>query len=919
MNASIALQAALAVAAPAALAALAWALGRSTRVVALAAGAGSALSVAIVARLAAGEFRGPAVLHGWAPELLVTVAWRIETVTLALALLAAAIGCLVAQYAAAYFGDSRRARGAIATLALFESSMLGLVLADNLYLLFVFWELTGLTSFFLISLDRTKPDSLAAARRALLVTSAGALPMLVGIIYLAAMTGTSSLTALSSLDLDPRVATVALALFLPAIVTKSAQVPFHSWLPGAMAAPTPVSAYLHSATMVKAGVILLLFLYPILAVSGLWTVALVPIGAATCVWGSYRALGEDDVKLLLAWSTVSQLGLLTLTIGLGTDVAVRAALLHLFAHAVFKAGLFLTVGGIDRATGTRSLRRLGGLWRRSPVLFVAAAILAASMAGIPPLAGFLSKELILKKVLATDWWVHSIAILAIVAGSVGTVAYSSRFVFEVFTGAPRSDRVAQARRLGPAWLAAPVLLAAVTLAAGPGAAWVDRWFLEPVTSSVLGTALDDIVPLSLWYGLNAALLLSIVIVSVGYLCDRVAGLRMLPHGRFFPGGDRLFDSFLDGAQGLGRRLSRLLAGARPRVYYALAVTFGLAAAVPVARGLGLPELGPLPATGLVAVGLLAAVLAALLAARNRLAKVLLLSAAGFAVAFLYRLMNAPDLMLTQLLVEVLVTIFFALVLRRMPPLLAAARTAGPSRWARPLLAAGAGVLGGSLVLALGQTRASSHVQDFYLDAAPDVAKGLNAVNVVLTDFRALDTMMETLVVALAALGVAGLLRGIERDPAGLPALAVPTAAGRTRGLLPGMARLIVPVAAIFSLSLLLKGHDEPGGGFVAGLALGVAAVLAYAAFGQTRLHVAGQTAALVGLSVMLASCLAGLFFGRPALTHAYGEVFLGVGAIKWHSALFFDLGVVLTVAGGVTSAAGLLWRPPAPDPTEARP
>lgn len=896
-------------AAPAVLAALALALRRSTRTVALAAAGGSAVSVAITARLAAGGFRGPAVLHEWAPELLVTVAWRIETVTLALALLAASIGLLVAQYSAAYFGDSQQARRAIVTLALFQSSMLGLVLADNLYLLFVFWELTGLTSFFLISLDRTKPDSLAAAQRALLVTSAGALPMLVGIIYLAARTGTASLTTLSSLDLDPRVATVALALFLPAIVTKSAQVPFHSWLPGAMAAPTPVSAYLHSATMVKAGIILLLFLYPILAVSGLWMIVLVPIGAATCVWGSYRALGEDDVKLLLAWSTVSQLGLLTLTIGLGTDVAVRAALLHLFAHAVFKAGLFLTVGGIDRATGTRSLRHLGGLWRRSPVLFVAAAVLAASMAGIPPLAGFLSKELILKKVLATDWWIHGIAIFAIVAGSVGTVAYSSRFVFEVFTGAPRSARVERATRLGSAWLAAPVLLAVVTLAAGPGAAWVDRWFLEPVTASVVGKALDDIVPLSLWYGLNAALLLSIVIVSVGYLCDRVAGLRMLPHGRFFQAGERLFDSFLEASQRLGRMLSRLLAGARPGVYYALAIAFGLAAAVPVAIAARFPELDSMPATGLVAVVLLAAVLATLLVAKNRLAKVLLLSAAGFAVAFLYRLMNAPDLMLTQLLVEVLVTIFFALVLRRMPPLLDVPRAGRLSRWGRPLLATGAGVLAGSLVLAFGQTRASSHVRDFYLEAAPEVAKGLNAVNVILTDFRALDTLMETLVVALAALGAAGLLRAIERDPAGGPERAVSTASTRSRGLLPGMARLIVPVAAIFSLSLLLKGHDEPGGGFVAGLALGVAAVLAYAAFGRTRLHAAGQTAALVGLSVMLATGLAALFFGRPTLTHAYGEVFLGIGSVKWHSALLFDLGVVLTVSGGVASAAGLLWRP----------
>lgn len=892
------------VAAPALFAGLGALARRPAKAVAALAVAGSMASVASGLWLASQAFRGPVIVAEWLPELLVSVSWRLETVTLSLAVLVAAIGALVLQYAAAYFGDSRAARDTIALLALFETSMLGLVLADNLYVLFLFWELTGIASFFLIGSDRGNPAAFAAARRALLITSAGALPMLVGIIYLASVTGTASLAALLRLELSTQVQTIALALFLPAVITKSAQAPFHSWLPGAMAAPTPVSAYLHSATMVKAGVILLLYVYPLLGDSPLWTTVLVPAGAITCVWGSYRALGESDVKLLMAWSTVSQLGLLTLTLGLGTDLAIRAAVLHLFAHAIFKAGLFLTVGGIDKAAGTRSLFELGGLRRRTPTLFVLAAILAGSMAGIPPLAGFLSKELILKKAMLTDLWVHVVAITAIVLGSIGTVAYSSRFVCEVFLGRPRGNSTGRGKALGPTLLLAPAILAGATLASGPGASWVDRWFLEPVTASVIGRRLPEVTPLSLWYGVNAALLLSVAIVSVGYVSDRIAGLRMLPRGLPPLSGDRLFDSALDASQRLGARLSRLLAGAHPSFYLGLALATGLLAAVPVALAALVGEVGAPRPAGLVTVLILAAALAAALRVRDRLARVLLVSAAGFAVAFLYRLMNAPDLMLTQLLVEVLVTIFFALSLRGLPAPVER-RPYGGARWLRRALAVGAGLAAGTVVLALGQTEASTHVQDFYSVAAPELAKGLNVVNVILTDFRALDTLMETLVVVLAALGVAGLIRGSERSR-GRESLS-PTRAGGTSGLLPGMARLILPLAGVLAVSLLIKGHDEPGGGFVAGLALSIAAILSTVVAARTRGSGSAGAVALAGAAILLLTLFGSLLFGYPGLTHAHGELRLLGADWKWHTALLFDVGVVLAVAGGVAAATRALW------------
>ncbi len=410
--------------------------------------AGSGLSFAIIAWLLMSRAEGVYVLWEWAPGLDFVLSWRLNVGTLALAGLVTFVGTLVMQFAGAYFGPSDKGWRAIATLSLFEASMLGLILADNLFLLFTFWELTGLCSFFLINTDADKrEDTFAAAQQALVVTVGGSLPMLVGFIYLASI-GSASLTELYTLELPVGAQTVVFLLILPAVITKSAQIPFHFWLPGAMAAPTPISAYLHSATMVKAGLILLIYLFPICGGSPWWVALLVPIGGATCVWGSYRALGEDDIKLLMAWSTVSQLGLMTLTLGLGTDLAIRAGILYVFAHALFKAGLFIIVGGIDHAAHTRLLSELGGLGKKVGPLFWVALILCGSMAGLPPFAGFLSKELVLEKLLLVDPLVHDVAVTAIVAGSIGTVAYTARFFFGVFAGSARSEGAKRAHGAG---------------------------------------------------------------------------------------------------------------------------------------------------------------------------------------------------------------------------------------------------------------------------------------------------------------------------------------------------------------------------------------------------------------------------------------------------------------------------------------
>ena len=880
--------------------------------------AGSAISLAAGATLLVQQHVGPSTVWTGSPALPLDVAWRLEIPTLALAVLVAAIGLLVLQYAGTYFLGDRQGGRTIALLAAFESAMLGLLLADNLMLLYVFWELTGLCSFFLISSDQSKGEAgLRAASHALLVTVAGGLSMLVGLLYLIASTGTASLTKLLTLDVDPAVATVALALILPAVLTKSAQVPTHFWLPGAMAAPTPVSAYLHSATMVKAGVILLLFFYPVLGGSPLWTWALLPLGAATCIWGSFRALAQSDIKLLMAWSTVSQLGLVTLTIGLGTDVAIRAATLHVFAHAVFKAGLFLTVGGIDHAAHTRSLHELGGLWRRAPLLTAAAALLAGSMAGIPPLAGFLSKELILKKAMMTELWTHVLAISAIVLGSVGTVAYSSRFFFEVFTGTPRSDAARKAGRVSTGLLVAPLILAAVTLFAGPAAPWLDRVFLEPVAFSIVGEPLE-VKPLSLWYGINAALLLSVVIVSAGYVADRWLGLRFLKEQttRWWHGGE-LFDSFLSGSQNLGARIVRALAAGSPRAYLAIAIACGMVPGLVLVPRLASIEWIAAEPPGTALVVVLALLLIFLVAANRPLPRVLILTAIGFAVALLFRLVNGPDLMLTQLLVEVLVTIFLALTLWALPSRLRRDGEDGarPRRWGRALLASAAGLAAASWVAVLSQNEPDSTVANYVRDVAPAIAKGSNLVNVVLTDVRSVDTLMETLVVVLGTLGVVALLEGRERadrprSARGAKDSTLPVR-GLRPGLLPGLARAIVPIGTLYSVILLVKGHNDPGGGFVAGLSLAVTAMLALAAMGPSRfarrLRISLSGVAIAGTGLMLATGLLGWVAGKPFMTQLHGEILFFGLKVPLHTTLIFDVGVMLAVSGGIGAAGAALW------------
>ena len=732
----------------------------------------AAFSTSLLLLLSGDTPRYPSL--AWVPELGLSVTLRLDAATLALAAMISFIGAIILQFASSYFGPTDKGRRAMGTLALFEAAMLGLVLSDGLLALFVFWELTGICSFFLIRTDADKrDDAYPAAKRALLVTAGGALPMLIGFLYLAHVGDSTRLSELVRADLTTTQQTVVFGLVLLGVVTKSAQWPFHFWLPGAMAAPTPISAFLHSATMVKAGIILLLYLQPIAAGSPYWMITLVPLGAITCVWGAYQALTQDDIKLLMAWSTVSQLGLLTITAGLGTDLAVRAVVLHLFAHAVFKAGLFLTVGAVDHAAHTRSLGSLGGLRKASPVLVVVAVVLGGSMMGLPPFAGFLSKELILEKVMLAHPVVHAIAIAGIALGSVGTVAYTLRFLIRTFWGSARSESARLAHAPPWSFLAGPAILAGVTLAAGLGAPWVDALFLEPASTALVGSVLEA-PTLALWHGITPALLWSIGIVTAGVLLVRRMRGRALRDFVRVEGADG-FESFMAAAQRAGHGIAKVFAGLNPNVYFAVIVLVGFGAAVPLVAEVAKLDLG-VPLGGGVLLGMLAALLAILLRLRGRLTRALTLGLIGSVVAVLFRMLSAPDLMLTQLLVEVLMTVFLALSLRLMMRYPIAPRKRLGPRLGQLAVALVAGLGAAGLAAALLVTPRDTRLFSFYLEAAPEIAKGRNLVNVILVDFRSLDTLVETIVVVLAALGVAGL--ALRRE---VPLRARPEATAESKG------------------------------------------------------------------------------------------------------------------------------------------
>ncbi|SFO76143.1 multicomponent Na+:H+ antiporter subunit A [Geodermatophilus dictyosporus] len=883
-------------------------LGRNTGYVLA---AGFAVTGALLATGAPTVLDGGAVTASWSwlPSLQVSFALRLDGLAALFCLIVLGVGTLIMAYCPRYVGDGGRTGTVYGLLTAFAGAMLGLVLAADLVLLYVFWELTTVCSFFLLA--TAGRVAVAPARRALLITAAGGLALLVAVVALSVVVGSTDLsTVLAARDevLASPLAWPIGALIAFAAFTKSAQVPLHSWLPGAMVAMTPVSAYLHAATMVKAGIYLLMRTTPLFAGQPAWSALLVTVGLASAVTGAFLALREHDLKAILAQSTVSQLGLLVAVIGVGTPTALAAAMLHTFAHALFKATLFMLVGVVDKETGSRDIRELSGLRRVMPVTATVTALAALSMAGVPPMLGFVSKEYLFQSLVQADVapWAGPVAGALAVAASALTFAYGVRIVHGAFGGPVRQPDLYEP---SPAFLAPAVVAASAGLLLGPGIAWV-----RPVVTR----AAADVVPagevpqFEFWHGLSPEVVMSAITIAVGTALflrrdpvDRALQRLRLPDGAAV--FDRAHDAVLDLGSAVGRPdRSRDLAPHLARPLVAL----GVLGAVGVAAVGGLPERGPTDrALDWPVLALLVLTVAGTVLARSALAALGLVGVVGLVVAVWFLLAGAVDVALTLLLVEVLTAVVAVLVLRSRPP-----RLPGSDR-PRTVLAAGLAVAAGTgaaaAVYALTGRRGISGAGAWFLDNAEPQTGGTNVVNTVLVDFRGMDTLGEAIVLGAAALGL--LVVVARRAPEAAPDRA---ARGRPDGTGGGLvlqvaARVLVPGMAALSLWLLWRGHDEPGGGFISALVAGTAVGLHQTAHAFPGLPRLLRPTSLVGGGLLLAlgTGLFAVVRGEPLLTPV--EVPL-LGALGIGSALLFDLGVYLLVLALLVTAFDRLGGGPVP-------
>ena len=776
----------------------------------------------------------------WIEQLGLVFDLRLDALSAVMVLLVSGIGLLVCIFAVGYFTNPKPGIGRLAGLmTVFAGAMLGVVLTDHLIALFVFWELTSITSYLLIGNDDTNPRARDAALTAILITGGGGLAMLAGLVLIGQAGDTYRISELVDADLSGSTVGVAIVLVLIGAFTKSAQAPFSGWLPGAMVAPTPISAYLHAATMVKAGVYLVARLAPAFGDLGSWRPLILIVSGLTMVIGGWRALRQHDLKLLLAYGTVSQLGFMMLLLGMGEYELAQAGIVLLIAHGAFKAALFMVVGIVDHQVGTRDVRDLQGFgpgW--NPVIAVSV-LAAASMAGIPPLLGFIAKEKGLDGALHAEfdgaWWL----LLVLIAGSILTVAYSGRFVLGVVGRLAEPDRATDEidSLIAPpptfAFAGPAILLAVFSLVAGVAPVIVDELVRAATTVLYAAAQPKEVV---LWAGVNTALWISMAIIAAGVVVivarrpvaefqDSV-GQRLAP----IPDSDTLFWGSVTGTSRFARAVTSVVQNGSLPVY--LMVILSVAAVAPlIPTATALDELpawiGPWEYIPIAAVVVAAALGATLL--RRRIAAVLALGAVGFAMALFYAVQGAPDLALTQFAIETLVTVMFVLVLRFLPRRFADVRSA----IALPVRLVVAGVVGVSVfALALVASAARSDVteppisDEMLARSVPD-AKGANVVNVILVDFRGLDTLGEITVLAVAALGTVALAR-VARRP-GTPAHTRPAFARLP--VLDASARLLYPSMLVLSLYFLFVGHNQPGGGFVGGLTAGAAISLRYVAGG----------------------------------------------------------------------------------------
>jgi multicomponent K+:H+ antiporter subunit A len=892
----------------------------------------------------------------WIPSLELSFGLYFDHLSALFALLVTGIGTLVVIYAGYYFRGEERPWGAwrfLTYLLLFMAAMLGLVLAGDVITVFVFWEGTSVTSFLLIAYKTKDEAARRGAFKSLFITGGGGIALLLGLLLLSFVAGSSDLTTiLASGDLLRKSPLYPAMLGLIALgaFTKSAQTPFHIWLPDAMSAPTPASAYLHSATMVKAGIYLLARLNPTLGFTDLWFWLLSLFGLATMLTGAYLGLKQNDLKALLAYSTISQLGVLVVLIGQDTEIAFKALVIGVLAHALYKSALFLVVGSVDHEAGSRDLRRLGGLARAMPFSLMVGLVAALSMAGLPPLFGFLAKETLLAT--ATHPNVPEVINLlfpaaTVIAGAF-VLAQAGMLVWDTFLGRPR-DPAVHAHEAPWAMLLSPAIPALLSLAVGvlPEPEFLAR-FLADAAAEVYGAEVK--VSLALWTGITVPLLLSIVAVSLG--TGLFLGRHRVRAWQMRLGERWSLNTLYGGLLALIDRLAGLatrLQGGNLRAYLvvillgmiALVMGFGGLSRWDLLAALSLPALDFAGEVAILRVFALVVIVAAALATvvlRRDLSAIVALGAAGLAVAVLMVLEPAPDVALVQVVVDILIVVVLVLALTRLPrdqrqqaDRLHAERSMSPKDRGNlvrdALIATASGALVAFLTLVAVTSRPrESLVTPYYEEAAKTLTGAKDIVGAIIVDFRALDTLIEILVFSLAGLGVYTLLRyasqkaGDEAEAPSPVAPQLPTLGigGReTSPFVHALAYVSLPLSMVVAVVHILYGHDQPGDGFTAGVIVSLALGFWYVVFGydQVRRQLTWlRPASLIGGGMMLAvltattaALLTGSFLGHVDFGQQLGLPL--PRGVNLSTSLFFEVSISLAVLGSASYMLDTLGHP----------
>ncbi len=877
----------------------------------------------------------PSVMRGevfyaridWLPWLGLNANFFLDGLGLLFASLILGIGALIILYARFYLSKNDSMAHFYTYLLLFQGAMVGIVLSDNILILLVFWELTSLSSFLLIGYWRHLPEGRQGARMALAVTGMGGLAMIGGMLILGDIAGSYDISVI----LKNRDAIQASPMYVPALLlillgcfTKSAQFPFHFWLPHAMAAPTPVSAYLHSATMVKAGLFLMARLWPVLAGTDIWFYLVATTGLITMVFGALIALFKDDLKALLAFSTVSHLGFITMLLGFGTPLAAVVAVFHVINHATFKCALFMTAGIVDHEAHTRDIKRLGGLRHVMPVTFVIAALGALSMAGVPLLNGFLSKEMMLEEASHTVW-LGSDYLVPVMAtlGALLSVAYSLRYVAHVFLGPVREDYPGKPHDPSFGMWAAPAFLVTLVVLIGVASDAMVGDLVATTSRAVIG---DDELPyyaLKMWHGFTPALYMSIIAIVGGVLllmAHRPLEQRWLAAPR--PEAKTLFDAVVESVATASRWLTDALhSGAMTR--YAAIFIAAVAAAGGAAYFSG--SLGPstremLPIAVVPAIGWMLLIVATgcmIAFHHNRFLSLVLMGVIGVVVSMGFAYLSAPDLALTQISVEVVTIILLLLALNFLPR-----ETPRESSAVRHLRDAAISIVGGLaagglVYVMLLSDFAQPTISMYHLENSKSGGGGTNVVNVILVDFRSFDTFGEIIVLGIAALVIYALTETLLRGETGrrlaqwMPP--EPGAGDRHPLMMVVATRVMMPIALMVGVFIFLRGHNEPGGGFIAGLIVAIALLMQYMASGfawaEARQRFPYHRIIAAGILIAALTGIGAILAGRPFLTSAFGYFQIPpMEKFELATAMAFDVGVFLTVLGAVMLSLESLSR-----------